>query len=289
MSSRRDFIKQASALVVAGCMAPDLVVSATKSAAERKVGDIRAVALNLSSDVVRQIPEGANMVVLYLDNHILWNCHPEVSSESALSPESLRSMLKALRDKGIEPIPAVNFSAAHDMWMGKYSRMLSSGPYYRFCKDIIAESIDMFDRPRFIHFGMQEEGWEKQQCRDRIVYRQDMLWWSDLYLYISEAMSRCVRPWVWADTMWKDPDKFLTMMPKNVIQSNWSRTGSFSDASDASVQAFAVLDSEGFDQVPAIVPESTGNPFHGCTVDYCCSKFRGEHLLGFISDSALYD
>lgn len=285
MSSRRDFIKQASALVIAGCLAPDLVVGTAKSVAGQGNGKVRAVATDLCPEIAESLPPGVNMAVLFLDNHVQWAGHPEVSHQGSVSQDVLSNILNSLRSKGIEPIPAFNFSAAHDMWMGKYSRMLSSKPYYSFCKDLIAEAIDLFGRPRFIHFGMQDEGWEKQQNRDRIIYRQDKLWWSDLYFYISEAMGRCVRPWVWADSFWKDPDLFLKMMPRNVLLSNWSSTGSFADPADISVKAFGLLDAEGYDQIPASPSAVISNR----TVTYCSETIHGEHLLGFISNARLND
>src|SRR5690554_728767 len=154
---------------------------------------------------------GVNMVVINLDDSVLWKSHPEIALKNAWTPEKLRDELEKIRKHGIEPIPMLNFAATHDAWLGEYSKMVSTSKYYKVCKDLIAEAIDLFDNPRFIHFGMDEEDYNHQRHFDYIVIRQNELWWSDLYFYIAEAMKKNVRPWVWSDYIWHHPEMFFKM------------------------------------------------------------------------------
>ena len=65
----------------------------------------------------------------------------------------LKEELKKLRDAGLEPIPKLNFSTAHDTWLGPYSRCVSTPTYYKACEDLIEEVVELFDKPRFFHLG----------------------------------------------------------------------------------------------------------------------------------------
>ena len=58
---------------------------------------------------------------------------------------------------GLEPIPKLNFSTAHDAWMGLYSLRVSAKPYYEVCRDLIKDAVNIFDGPRFFHLGMDGE------------------------------------------------------------------------------------------------------------------------------------
>ncbi len=57
---------------------------------------------------------------------------------------------------GIEPIPKLNFSAAHDAWLKDYSRMVSTLGYYEVCRNPDPGVRLLFDT-RFFHLGMDEE------------------------------------------------------------------------------------------------------------------------------------
>lgn len=231
--------------------------------------------------IVAMRKQGINMVLMNLDDSVLWHSHPEIALRNAWTPERLREELKKIRKAGIEPIPVLNFSACHDAWLGKYSRMLSTQTYYRVCRDLIAEAIDIFDRPRFIHFGMDEETYENQKYFDYVVIRQEDQWWGDLYFYIAEAMSRGVRPWVWSDYVWHHPDLFFKMMPKSVIQSNWYYGEQF-DKKQIAVKAYIDLAKEGYDQIPTGSNDQNNPKSIGNTVDFCTKYIDDKHLLGFL-------
>lgn len=63
------------------------------------------------------------------------------------------------RQLGLEPILKLNFSARHDVSLGKYSRMVSSDTSQRIALVLISEVCQIFDRLRMFHLGMDEEGY----------------------------------------------------------------------------------------------------------------------------------
>lgn len=80
---------------------------------------------------------------------------------------------------GLEPVPKLNFAAGHDIWLGEYSRMVTTKKYYEVCGHLIEEVAHIFDKPRFFHLGMDEENAEDQRYLDLVVIRQNDLWWHD--------------------------------------------------------------------------------------------------------------
>ena len=235
----------------------------------------------------RMANQGINMVIINLDDSVLWDSHPEISLKNSWTPKRLREELAKIRRLGIEPIPMLNFSATHDAWLGKYSRMLSTKKYYEVCRDLIAEAIDLFDTPRFLHLGMDEETDHHQRRFDYIAYRQNDLWWGDLYFYLGEAMKKGVRPWVWSDYVWHYPEKFFKMMPRSVVQSNWYYGGKFdfkqvNENQKIYIQAYIDLEAEGYDQVPTASFHSNKEKSFENTVTFCDKHIDDKRLLGFL-------
>ncbi|NPV80039.1 MAG: hypothetical protein HPY52_07135 [Firmicutes bacterium] len=107
--------------------------------------------------VKRAARAGFNMIILDLGDGIEWESHPEITVENPLKRESLRELLKFARDNGVEPIPKLNFSTVHDIWLGQYERMIGTERYHQVCSELITEAFELFDRPRFFHIGMDEE------------------------------------------------------------------------------------------------------------------------------------
>jgi hypothetical protein len=236
--------------------------------------------------------QGVNMVVINLDDAILWESHPEIAVKNAWSPTYLRKKLAEIRKLGIEPIPLLNFSSTHDAWLGEYSRMLSTKKYYEVCKDLIAEAIDIFDTPRFFHLGMDEETYKHQSKKshpfDYIAIRQNDLWWHDLYFYIDVVKENGVRPWVWSDYEWHHPKKFFEKMPKSVIQSNWYYSPKFEwdtllESQKIQVKAYIDLEKAGYEQIPTASFHTNDRPESiGLTVEFCSSNISDKQLLGFM-------
>jgi hypothetical protein len=223
---------------------------------------------------------GVNMVVMDLGDGVKYESHPEIAVKDAWSVNRLKTELARLRKLGLEPIPKLNFSTTHDTWLGPYSRCVSTDTYYGVCRDLIAEVIDIFDKPRFFHLGMDEETAEHQTHYQYVVLRQYDLWWKDFYFYVEQITKGGSRPWIWSDYVWNHPDDFFRKMPRTVLQSNWYYGTDF-DINKRPVKVYDDLNQHGYDQIPTGSNWSSPLNF-GLTVKYCQLRLKPEHLLGFL-------
>jgi hypothetical protein len=223
---------------------------------------------------------GMNMVIIDLGDAIRYESHPEIALEGAWSVDDLKEELARLRGLGLEPIPKMNFSTTHDIWLGPYSRCVSTPAYYEVCRDLIAEVCEIFERPRFFHLGMDEENIANQRSWEYVVLRQYDLWWRDFQFFVSEAEKGGARPWIWSDYFWDHPELFKERMPKSVIQSNWYYNKSFSKKLKP-VSSYIELDNLGYDQVPTGSNYSTPENFEK-TVAFCKRNIDPSRLLGFM-------
>ena len=223
---------------------------------------------------------GVTMVVLDLGDGVQYESHPEIAVQNAWPRTRLRTELDRMRAKGIEPIPKMNFSTSHDVWLGTYARQVSTPPYYAVCRDLIAEAIDLFDGPRLFHLGMDEESAKHQAYCEYVVVRQHDLWWHDLAFLIETVESNGARPWIWADSIWHHPEAFAHRMPKQVLQSNWYYEEEFAPEIPE-VKGYHDLEALGFDQVPCGGNYSFADNFEK-TVAYCRDVISTPHLKGFL-------
>jgi hypothetical protein len=223
---------------------------------------------------------GMNAVVLDLGDGVRYRSHPEIAVEGAWTTDKLRAELARLRRLGLEPLPKLNFSAAHDAWLGPYGRMVSTEKYYAVCRDLIAEVIALFDRPRFFHVGMDEEDAGHQRLYHQIVVRQGDLWWHDLDFYVDRVIEGGSRPWMWSDYVWHHPELFFAHMRKQVLQSNWYYGTDFGDG-NVRAKAYGDLEAHGFDQVPTGSNWTDPRNF-GLTVEHARAHIATARLLGFL-------
>ena len=234
---------------------------------------------------------GFNMVVIDVGDGIEYASHPEISVKNAWSHDKLKSELAKLRQMGLEPIPKLNFSTCHDQWLGSYARMVSTPQYYKVCADLIAEVIDLFDRPRFFHLGMDEEEPVHQANFEYVVCRQHGLWWRDIRFLFKQVEDKGVRPWIWGDYVWNHKEEFLKQMPKNVIQSNWYRDPVRGDAKSVyggvfnmdieCVRTYIEVDQAGYDQIPTVSNWETPANISG-TIKFCNQHVSKERLKGYL-------
>lgn len=206
------------------------------------------------------VAAGCTMLVIDVGDGIAYDSHPEISVNGAWSAARLQEELARLREIGLEPIPKLNFSATHDAWLGVYGRMVATPVYYEVCTNLIREVVEKFDRPRFLHLGMDEEDAESQAGAQLAVTRQGDLWWHDLQLFADTAEAAGTRPWIWSDYAWQHPTEFYARMPQRILQSNWYYRNAFNGAGVASRPArlnrteeyltYLDLDDHGYDQVP---------------------------------------
>ena len=227
---------------------------------------------------------GMNMVVIDLGEGLQYPSHPELAVKGSWSPEKMRKELTRLRKMGLEPIPKLNFSATHDIWLKEYSRMLSTSTYYKVCADVIKDVCEIFDHPRFFHLGYDEETPGHQAGWNYIVVRQGDLWWHDFLYITGQAEKHGSRPLVFADRYWHHQKEFLRRMPKSVLLSNWE----YEEYSDPEkclyVKAYLDLEKAGFDQLPCGSNWDFDESF-GRMVELCKKEIAPERLKGFMMAS----
>ena len=234
----------------------------------------------------RMVKVGMNMVIIDLGEAIQYPSHPELWVKGSWEIDRFRKELARLRAMGLEPIPKMNFSAAHDVWLKKYERMLSTKPYYQVCADLIRDVCEIFDHPRFLHLGYDEETVGHQRKYLYCTVRQGDLWWNDFLWFVKETEKTGMRPWIWSDYVWHHPDLFYKRMPKSVLQSNWYYGSEFDisklkEGRVAHVKTYEDLDKAGFDQVPTGSNWSNDMNFAG-TVAHCRKVCSPERLKGFM-------
>jgi hypothetical protein len=301
MKTRRSFIKQVSAAGMLGCL-PNTLFPAVESHPEKIWAGLLHLSFNFAAGIKdfggirtefelseslwrdaldRMASAGMNMVLINLEDSIQWESHPEIALKNSWSTKKFRQELDLIRKAGIEPIPMLNFSSSHDAWLGKYSRMVSTDIYYGVCRDLIAEAFLLFDKPRFFHLGMDEEGARNQHAFDHVTVRRNDLWWHDLYLLAEEVEKNGSRPWIWSDSLWSHPDQFLRKMPISILQSNWYY-GEKLDKERHEVKAYLTLEAHGYDQVPTGSYHTENQGSIGNTVKFCAERIADERLLGFM-------
>jgi hypothetical protein len=228
----------------------------------------------------RLVDAGMNMLVIDLGEGVKYKSHPELAVKGTWPAKKLRKELEKIRSMGLEPIPKLNFSTAHDAWMGPYSHCVSTKPYYKACCDLIEEAADLFDGPRYFHLGMDEKTAEHQRHYAYAVMRQYDLWWHDLEFLLKQVEKQKARPWVWSDYVWHHPDAFYSRIPKSVLQSNWYYGKSFAN-SVTGAMAYNGLEEHGYDQIPTGSNWSCPENFQK-TVTHARKHIAPERLLGFL-------
>ena len=231
--------------------------------------------------------QGINTVLIDIGDAIQYESHPEISIKGAWSKDKFKKELDRMRAMGLTPLPKLNFSAGHDIWLGVYSRMVSTPQYYQVCKDIILEIIELFDTPEYFHLGLDEETYGYQSTLAYCCIRHGDLWWHDAYYLFDICEKAGVRPWVWSDYCWHHPETFLEKMPKSVLQSNWwyNKIRKNPDGSYQAVQygTYRVLEEAGFDQVPCC---STIEGYHSsayATMQMGREEIAPERLIGYMT------
>jgi hypothetical protein len=74
--------------------------------------------------------EGLNLVMIDVGEAYAYPSHPELRVNGSWDADRMRTELKRLRGLGLEPVPKLNFSAGHDIWLKEYHYMTSSRKYY---------------------------------------------------------------------------------------------------------------------------------------------------------------
>ena len=234
----------------------------------------------------RMVEKGFNAVVIDLGEGCAYPSHPELAVKGTWSVEKMRKELARLRGIGIEPIPKLNFSTCHDTWLKEYGRMVSTPEYYRVCADVIRDVCEIFDKPRLLHLGYDEETFGNQCKYAHAVVRHGELWWHDFNFFVQTVEKLGMRPWIWSDKIWHGKDEFLSRMPKSVMQSNWYYRQWFDFETipkerRVHLESFLTLEKAGFDQIPCGSNWACDENIAGL-VRFCRKNIAPERLHGFL-------
>jgi len=246
---------------------------------------------------------GMNMLIIDLAEGLEYPSHPELAVKGSWSPDKMKKELVRLRKLGIEPVPKLNFSACHDIWLKDYSRMVSTPPYYKAVSDLIRDVCEIFDRPRFFHIGMDEETYRVQRAFEYVVCRQGDLWYQDVDFYRREVEKHGSRAMMWSDHAWSEPP-YVKKVSKSIVQNNWYYWNDVAELEAKSLlprpedekktddamyewshlqqlRAFRELDEAGFEQMPCATNWNNRENM-GQVADYALRHIAPERLLGFL-------
>ncbi len=165
---------------------------------------------------------GINMIVLDIGDGIEFGSHPEIADEGAWTRRRVRQEVKRCKELGIELVPKLNFSTCHGYWMGEYRKMTSTTAYYQMQNDLIKEVYKLFDKPRYIHLGMDEEDARHCGKYPYAVYRQGELFAHDLRFMIDCVADTGAKPWIWGDLLLKYTEEYTKNFDaEDAILSPW--------------------------------------------------------------------
>ncbi len=229
---------------------------------------------------------GINTLVIDIGEGIRLDSHPEIAISGAWTKEEMRTELARLRGLGLVPIPKFNFSCGHNAWMGEYANMVGTEKYYEFCRDIIEETIELFDSPPFFHLGLEEEEYESQATNYIAVVRTPPKKTEDALFLFDICLSHGVRPWIWADFhSYGGAEVFGERIPKEVIVSPWMygmiRDGYPLEKQNENIRDMLVLDSMGYE----IIPTCSTWSWHLNAKDmmlFCQKNNSAQALAGFM-------
>ena len=231
---------------------------------------------------------GCNCIMLDVGEGLRFPSHPELALKDSWSPEKLKAEVDRLRGMGFEVIPKLNFSTAHDAWLGPYERMVSTAKYYEVCSDLIRDTMEVFAPVRDFHLGMDEENRPIFHSSSSIlVIRQGELWWHDVNWFVREVEKRGARAWMWTDyvpnhTKEQFQEEFCRKMPKTVVLDPWHNSAKKDTlATDKTIHSFLQLAEAGYDVAPG------GSNCYGILgfpdmVEYCREKMPAERFKGVL-------
>jgi hypothetical protein len=204
--------------------------------------------------VERMAAAGMNTLLLELGEAMEFACLPKAHLRGQVKAAEVNEHIRKWKDMGIETVPILEFSAIHSEWMGEYCRMTATPPYREKCREIIRETYETLEKPRFIHIGMADET-NRLNDGDLVVFRQKEVLWNELKFFSDEIVKTGARPWMWGDAVGTHLDTFAGKLPKDFLVSyRWMvnvTTGDKIPESESKwIETFDRIDAAGYDQVP---------------------------------------
>ncbi len=165
---------------------------------------------------------GVNTIVIDLAEGVKYESHPELAAEGAWTVAELSEEIAYIKGLGMDAVPSMDFSAAHDEWLGEYARMLSTPVYYKVVAELIKEVCGIFGTPKLFYIGMGDEDSATQSHYGISIVRHGDLWWHDFNYIVGQVEANGSVAWANVDRILTDED-YLTRMSKKVIQGHYYR------------------------------------------------------------------
>nr|MBQ4319413.1 family 20 glycosylhydrolase [Clostridia bacterium] len=239
------------------------------------------------NEITEKLAEsGCNALLIDIGEGMIYDSHPELAIKGSWTKDEMRAEIERLRGMGFELIPKLNFSTAHDMWLGEYAKMLCTDTYYKVVADLIAEVCDLF-KPKYFHIGMDEENFEIEKNYPLIRIRNSELWWHDLYFYVDCVEKGGARPMMWSDYARHHLDEFAEKCPKSMVQNVWYYYTVFDNMEEEKYRIrllpYMKCEECGFDQIPTgtNVWDTTRENLRLLT-EYCVERISDKHLFGIM-------
>lgn len=165
---------------------------------------------------------GVNMIVIDLAEGVKYETHPELAVADAWSVAELAEEIAYIKSLGMDAVPSMDFSAAHDEWLGEYARMVSTPTYYRVVAELIKEVCTIFGSPKLFYIGMGDEDSATQSNYGISIVRHGDLWWHDLNYIVKQVEANGARAWCNTDRILKDGN-YAARMSKEIVQGHYFR------------------------------------------------------------------
>lgn len=211
------------------------------------------------NEITRELPQhGFNTVLINLAEGVRLDSCPEIAVKGSLSKQELKQKLDRLRTMGFTVLPKLDFSAAHDAWLGEYHQTVGSKLYEALVCRIIDEVCELFDTPGYFHLGMGDENAQAQNGYGHLIIRQVNLYWREMYQMWDVLFKKGVRPWISSEYYSRYPKAFLAKMsPEVLISAEYAGRLYLPDPLDVhqtppEQTAFETLISCGYDFIPEI-------------------------------------
>ena len=178
--------------------------------------------------------------------------------------------------------------------------MTGTARYRQVVADLIRDVCEVFDHPRYLHIGYDEESYASVSHRQLAVLRQGEAWWKDFDACVKAVMSNGARPVMWSDKICHGREEFIRRAPREVVMMTWYYGSDFSarntewDAAferktDWSIQrnlaaSIPALAEAGFDLMPCTSNWSEDGAADAM-LEYCARNIDPKRILGYLTAS----
>lgn len=163
--------------------------------------------------------QGIDTLLIDIAEGVCLESHPELAVKGSWSKQKLAEEIGHLRAKGFCVLPKLDFSAAHDAWLGEYHQTVGSLLYERVVKEIIDEVCELFDNPPYFHLGMGDEYADAQKYYGHCIIRNVNIFWREMYQMWDALSAHGVRPWISSEYYQRYPKAFLAKLSPEVLLS----------------------------------------------------------------------